>query len=236
MSKINIDILCKTFVDALGWPYVLGKAEKGKVDCSGLFKYAFKQQKKDIQHSSNKIWRKYLSEKGSISDTKNKKCPVGNSLKSSQLKKGMAVFKWADREHPNYKDGQGDFHHIGLVVSVSPLRIIHASTVGYIVKEDSAIGMWNAWGYLKDADYISDDTTGATSTSAKSNDIPMTVRRGDKNETVKTLQAYLVAAGYALEVDGDFGPKTEDAVRRYQASKGLNVDGIVGPKTWEALR
>jgi hypothetical protein len=39
----------------------------------------------------------------------------------------------------------------------------------------------------------------------------------------------------SLVVDGEFGPKTDKAVRRYQTLAGLGVDGIVGNKTWTAL-
>jgi peptidoglycan hydrolase-like protein with peptidoglycan-binding domain len=35
-------------------------------------------------------------------------------------------------------------------------------------------------------------------------------------------------------VDGQFGPRTESAVRAYQADRGVNVDGIVGDRTWWA--
>lgn len=37
--------------------------------------------------------------------------------------------------------------------------------------------------------------------------------------------------GLPLEVDGDFGPKTELAVREFQRRTGLKTDGIVGPQT-----
>jgi hypothetical protein len=54
-----------------------------------------------------------------------------------------------------------------------------------------------------------------------------TLKLGSKGEAVKTLQEFL-----KLTVDGDFGPKTEKAVRDYQSKNGLTVDGVVGPKTW----
>lgn len=61
------------------------------------------------------------------------------------------------------------------------------------------------------------------------------VKKGHTNHPVHTLQYLLRARGHSLTVDGDFGPKTDAAVRAFQRDKGLAVDGIVGPNTWTAL-
>lgn len=62
------------------------------------------------------------------------------------------------------------------------------------------------------------------------------VKRGSTGAAVTELQRALTKLGYNPgPVDGVFGPKTEVAVRSFQAAKGLAVDGIVGPKTWAAI-
>ena len=49
---------------------------------------------------------------------------------------------------------------------------------------------------------------------------------------VRALQRELTAAGFSPgRVDGRYGPRTEQAVRRYQTASGLIVDGIAGPIT-----
>ena len=58
---------------------------------------------------------------------------------------------------------------------------------------------------------------------------------GSKGDDVKTLQEMLNSNGYQLEVDGNFGPKTQAAVKDYQKKNNLTVDGIVGKNTWGAL-
>lgn len=63
-----------------------------------------------------------------------------------------------------------------------------------------------------------------------------TLRRGLRGAQVRTLQRLLNAVINAgLEVDGEFGYMTHDAVRRYQSTRGLEVDGIVGENTWKRL-
>ena len=63
-------------------------------------------------------------------------------------------------------------------------------------------------------------------------DRPM-LERGDSGPDVVDLQSMI--PNFTDEVDGDFGPATEDNVLRYQRSRGLEVDGIVGQQTWTAL-
>lgn len=57
-----------------------------------------------------------------------------------------------------------------------------------------------------------------------------TLRRPTRGEQLKQVQAKL-----GVVADGNFGPKTEAAVRAFQRDHGLVPDGIVGPKTWAAL-
>lgn len=58
---------------------------------------------------------------------------------------------------------------------------------------------------------------------------------GSKGSDVKTLQELLNQNGYSLDLDGNFGPKTQAAVKDYQTKNKLAVDGIVGNETWGSL-
>ena len=68
-----------------------------------------------------------------------------------------------------------------------------------------------------------------------------TLRRGDHGDDVVELQmdmnhlGYPDADGSALAIDGSFGRRTEEAVKRLQKHNGLDVDGVCGPKTWAKI-
>jgi peptidoglycan hydrolase-like protein with peptidoglycan-binding domain len=64
---------------------------------------------------------------------------------------------------------------------------------------------------------------------------PPTIRRGAEGNAVRLLQHILGHFGFGVDVDGDFGPATEGAVKDFQVWWGLDNDGIVGPLTWTAL-
>ena len=63
-----------------------------------------------------------------------------------------------------------------------------------------------------------------------------TLNRGSEGVEVELLQRTLPAWSWAApaspsDIDGKFGPKTEDAVIAYQASVGVEPDGIAGRET-----
>lgn len=68
-----------------------------------------------------------------------------------------------------------------------------------------------------------------------------TLQQGMSGADVKELQ--IRVAGWAADsashtyvaLDGDFGPGTYAAVKRFQSAYGLSVDGVVGPQTQSTL-
>lgn len=59
---------------------------------------------------------------------------------------------------------------------------------------------------------------------------------GSRGEEVKKIQTKLKEWGYYNgSIDGVYGSKTFEAVKRFQRKNGLSVDGIAGEKTLQAL-
>jgi lysozyme len=64
----------------------------------------------------------------------------------------------------------------------------------------------------------------------------MTLKKGIKNPAaVMLLQNQLLALGYTITPDGDFGKQTEKVVRIFQKEYSLTVDGEVGPQTQRVI-
>jgi len=67
------------------------------------------------------------------------------------------------------------------------------------------------------------------------------VRQGSRGDAVKGVQEEFQFRNLSgdpnqgLQIDGIFGPLTDQAVRGFQDALGIGVDGIVGPLTWRAL-
>jgi cell wall-associated NlpC family hydrolase len=71
---------------------------------------------------------------------------------------------------------------------------------------------------------------GGAGTAAAATSGDLNLDRGATGSTVRSLQQAL-----GVGVDGVFGPRTEQAVKAYQASHGLPATGHVGPLTTSAL-
>ena len=71
-----------------------------------------------------------------------------------------------------------------------------------------------------------------TEAKAKKNNL----RKGDKGDLVRVVQALLVCKRYAdAYVDGSFGNITENCVKRFQKNHKLTADGVVGSNTYKKL-
>lgn len=65
-----------------------------------------------------------------------------------------------------------------------------------------------------------------------------TIRKGSKGNVVKAMQILLAGNSCkcgASGADGEFGPATDSALKKYQEKKNLEADGICGPATWAVL-
>lgn len=134
------------------WSYIWGKAEKGCVDCSGAFVYAYRQFGKTIAHGSNTIARKYIT---------------GKLLPISEAKPGMAAFKAkmpgeTGYELPgkfkpggaSYNGDLNDYYHIGLVDEDSKWVLNAKGTQsGFCRDKLTKKNGWDFVAYLKGVDY-----------------------------------------------------------------------------------
>lgn len=130
-----------------------------------------------------------------------------------------------------FKRRDGKMSHTGMMMEDG--TIIHCATT---VKTDTLPGRpaWTHWG-IPAGLYSTDELRKVGLDVDESKNIP-TIRRGAEGELVKTLQKRLnELTGAGLQVDGEFGAKTEAAVIHFQGLHDLKDDGIVGPKTWAAL-
>ena len=129
-----------------------------------------------------------------------------------------------------------DYLEEGVVVRIlwnegNWFRISFGSTVGYIRGDmlssdvstigDSGSGSGSA------IEYPEDEARG---------DATMVLQKGDKSEQVMKMQKALSNKGsYFAAADGEFGEKTETALKDFQLHNNLTVDGVAGPATLAVL-
>ena len=176
-------------------------------DCSGLGDWAFRQLGGKIYHGSNTIWREYVVDRCELKD--------GKRIDGKPILPGDPVFL------VKTVDGVQNRHHIGYFVGDT---CIEAKSTLYGVVT-SPLTHWHETAHWGNVEYEGGEVFV----------IHLTLRLGASGDDVRYLQTLLRAVGEPLTVDGQFGPKTEQAVKDFQRIYGLAVDGVVGPKTWDAL-
>ena len=161
---------------------------------------------------------------------------------------GDQIFFWpSDRSDPNV------VAHTGLVYAVdkSYVYTIEGNTSsasgvvangGCVRKKKYALNYARIAGYGR-PNYGMKVEPGTPSAPATPKLGDRTLRKGDKGNDVKELQTALKGLGYDLGtygdakdgVDGDFGSKTQTAVKALQKKRGITVNGVFDTPTYNAL-
>lgn len=138
----------------------------------------------------------------------------------------IIMYDWQDS---GAGDNQSVPDHVGIVelVSGSTITVIEGNYKDAVTRRYINVNSQNIRGYIvprydEEEPEHSPTVYGPVST----------IRKGSKGDAVKALQIALNAWGCSLEVDGDFGNLTRNALVSFQTAQGIEVDGICGPQTW----
>lgn len=135
--------------------------------------------------------------------------------------------------------------HVGVYVGGG--YAVEARGFNYgVVKTKVSERKWTDWAYLpesllqydgavvKDEEYVKDETT--TKTYKLGDRLLKKASPLMSGNDVKEVQTNLNVLGYNCgTVDGQFGTKTEEAVKKFQKANGLTVDGQYGAKSHAAM-
>ena len=262
MSRVPIQLVIDhantllSYIKRSTIPYVNGGMSLTGMDCQGLVEYCFIQAgipKAEIDLSGSN--RHFRAMRYTCTPEECKKLfgetPAGATL---------FILDHDGGEPAEYRnDGIGNASHMGfwtgktsIAASGSRGKVTESNYKGKTIN-----GGWNMVGFDKHAIYsdkveavlaglggvVTD--TDAEEAEEKASGTPVfrtkyskyRWRLGDKGNGVKAVQSALNLAGAdpQLNVDGDFGQLTENAVLNFQGNHGICTDGVVGENTWDAL-
>lgn len=147
------------------------------------------------------------------------RCVTKGSIKGIPDKPCMVFVQGKKKiDHIGWYDGKG--------------RVIEMRSSKMNCRYDKLDSRWDYWGFPDFVDYSDQEKEDTIMIEL------MVLSKGSKGEQVKTAQRLLRAMGYSVGLsgaDGDFGAKTEMAVKKFQKDAKLDDDGIIGQRTWEAL-
>lgn len=161
----------------------------------------------------------------------------------------VIMYDWQDT---GSGDNTGVADHVGIVESVtgSTIKVIECNKNDSVDYRLIAVNGRYIRGYITPnyTKAASGTSSAATTTAAKAttggskfNFSVSEVKNGSTGEDVKLLQRLLKsnacrgADGQPLTADGDCGPNTVAAIKKYQKKKKLSVDGIAGKNTWKSI-
>ncbi len=227
------------------YPYREGAEGPAEFDCQGFLEAILRALGLKVSFAgTNDMWRNMGYEKGTIEECVQKygKVPIGTPI----------LIVDHDGGEPNkYKgDGEGNAWHVYIKVADGFLMHASKSYSGLMVKafRDKEINGGPSH-YLFPKGVVFEGVDGANAnTPDGTTQAPFVVtakwspqysylkfQQGDIGSGTRELQTALNKLGYDLIVDGEFGPLTDAAVRRFQGKYDLAVDGVVGKNTWEKL-
>jgi hypothetical protein len=148
----------------------------------------------------------------------------------------LIFYDWQDDSGKG--DNTGNPDHVGIVEKISgdTIIVIEGNYANSVMRRHIRIGARYIRGYGVPKYTVS---TTEPVPDKKEEGFTMKMRylsRGCKGEDVKGLQILLNGRGYNCgTVDGDFGSRTDKALRLYQSCNKLEVDGVAGPQTMGSL-
>ena len=211
------------------WAYRLGAAQRGEVDCSGAFVWAYAQHGVSIYHGSNRMARVEIVALIPIN--------VANIVP------GMAAFKHRTPDETGYdlpsayKQGGAyfngdlnDYYHVGLVDTDTSQVLNARSTADGFVLSPISQG-WSHVALLRQVDYSGDTSVpdvpaAGTATVYAANGLPVKLRR-----TASTALPYLdqVPVGATVTLRGPdqdgWTPVTYNGQDGYMMSRFLTQAG-----------
>ena len=208
------------------------------MDCQAFWEKCLSDCGYNKNLAGSNAWYRYIMEHGAVMS------PEECVRQLGCVPRGAALFilQHDGKEPEKYKaDGIGNASHIGICTgSRGKGALASSKSRGCVAESDfkgkSIKGGWNMVGLPNFVAY--DYGQGLSPEDPNPSVWRTTVRRGSKGTEVAWVQSVLAELGYDLGpagIDGDFGRKTEEAVRDFQKKHGLNPDGVVGPLTYEAL-
>ena len=228
MSKITGQGLTDFATGKIGTPYVY--AAKGKILTQAQIDQWSKQYPSVFTASYIAKAQKFIGKactdcSGLISWYTGK--VLGSAQLYSQAQKRIPIAQLASMPVGTilWKSG-----HVGVYIGNGYCIEAKGINYGTIKSKTSA----TAWKYGLLMSYVDYEDNAAVGTGKDTNpySVPTrTLKKGHKGEDVKWLQWELREAGYNIAIDGDFGPKTNAALRAFQQSCKIVVDGLAGPVT-----